>query len=105
MVMMYEELIQPVKRKFKIALCCRVNDTGSPLLIECLPFTNRRKCYLWLQSMGTVYAERKGNEFRRPLLTYETFTRLIKKGDPQLLHVAKTGVFAGRYYVQILDLK
>jgi len=102
--MMLEELLKPRKNKFKITLCARVNDTGSPILIECLPFTNRRKCYLHLQNLGTVYAIRKGNEFKRPLLTYETFTRLIKNGDPVMVYVASTGIFAGRYRIQILDL-
>jgi hypothetical protein len=51
--------------------------------------------------MGTCYAKKNGQSFSRPLLTYKTFTEYIRDGEPHLVHVAGTGVFAGTYLVQI----
>jgi hypothetical protein len=99
---MFNDYTQPEKRERKVTLCTRVHDTKQMNFITTIPFGSRTKCYKWLNSQGTVYAIRNGNEFRRPLLTYKTFCKYLETND--LVHVASTGNFAGRYIIRILHI-
>lgn len=103
--MSYTEITATVKKKLNIIVVNRILDKGKNeiLITEC--YSNRIKVYKHFCNLGTCYAIRNGNEFKRPLLTYKTFTEYIRNGDPQIIHVASTGIFAGRYLVQIITVK
>jgi hypothetical protein len=96
---------QPVRKTDKCLLVIRLSDTGKHLLEQTDVFTNRKKVYEFLSACGTVYASRNGNNFNKPLLTYKTFTEHLKKTTPLIVHIAGTGVFAGRYYITIQTMK
>jgi len=105
--MTLEEITKPVRKQVKTMLVIRVLDQGKHELLEAVAYSNRKKVYDLFCSMGTVYAIRKGNEFKRPLLTYKTFCEYMK-GDPEQfkrLYIASTGVFAGRYLVKLIQIK
>jgi len=103
--MSYEEITATVKKRLNVIVVSRILDKGKSEIIAQEVYSNRIKVYESFCKMGTCYAIRKGNEFKRPLLTYKTFTEYIRNGEAQYIHVASTGVFAGRYLVQILKVK
>ena len=79
-------------------ICTRLTDKLSLVYVDTYLFGSKTKCYKYLCSLGTVYGKRSGNEFRRPLLTYKTFCEFLKKEN--LVHVASTGTFAGRFIIK-----
>lgn len=98
MVMINTDFSQTVKIERCFTICTRLSDTHSQIFVDNILFGSKTKCYRYLCSIGTVYAKRSGNEFRKPLLTYKTFCEYIKKDC--LVHVASTGTFAGRFMIQ-----
>ena len=96
---------QPVRKTDNCILVVRLTDKGTHLIEQTDVFTNRKKVYEFLTAYGTVYASRHGNNFNKPLLTYKTFTEHLKKTVPLIVHIAGTGVFAGRYYIRIQKMK
>jgi hypothetical protein len=98
MVMINTDITDPVKIDRYFTLCTRLTDKLSLVYVDTFLFGSKTKCYRYLCSLGTVYAKRSGNEFRRPLLTYKTFCEYTKKDC--LVHVASTGTFAGRFMIQ-----
>jgi hypothetical protein len=98
MVMNYTEITPVEKIERNFTLCTRLTDKGALVYVENLLFGSKTKCYRYLCNLGTVYAIRSGNEFRRPLLTYKTFCEYTKKDC--LLFIASTGSFAGRFIIQ-----
>ena len=103
--MNYNEITATVKKKLKVIVVNRILDKGKGEIVTTEVFSNRIKLYKYFCSLGTCYAIRKGNEFKRPLLTYKTFTEYIRNCEAQYIYVASTGVFAGRYLVQIITVK
>ena len=81
-------------------LCTKVNDTGREVLIKHCVFSNSKKVYEYLNTLGTIYARRSGNAFSRPLMNFSTFNHHYKKEYRLTVHVAKTGSFAGRYIIE-----
>jgi len=98
MLMINTELTDQVKIDRCFTLCTRLTDKGALIYVDSLLFGSKTKTYKYLCSLGTAYAIRSGNEFRRPLLTYKTFCEYTKKDS--LIFVASTGVFAGRFMIQ-----
>jgi hypothetical protein len=96
--MINTDITTPVKIDRCFTLCIRLNDKSALVYVDSLLFGSKTKCYKYLCSLGTVYAKRFGNEFRRPLLSYKTFCEYIKKDS--LVHVASTGSFAGRFIIK-----
>jgi hypothetical protein len=103
--MNFENITATVKKKLNVIIVSRILDKGKSEIVSQEVYTNRIKVYNYFCSKGTCYAIRKGNEFKRPLLTYKTFTEYIRNGEPQYVYVASTGSFAGRYLVQIITVK
>jgi hypothetical protein len=103
--MIYQEITATVKKKLNVIVVSRILDKGKTEIVSQAVYSNRIKVYEGFCEMGTCYAIRKGNEFKRPLLTYKTFTEYIRNGEAKFVHVASTGVFAGRYLVQIITVK
>lgn len=100
--MMLQDLTFTEKIRRNVTLCTKLHDNKQMNFINTIPFGSRTKCYKWLTHQGTVYAIRKGNEFRKPLLTYKTFCKYLEKNE--LVHVASTGHFAGRYIIRIMNI-
>jgi hypothetical protein len=96
--MINTEIPQAEKIERNFTLCTRLTDKGALVYVESLLFGSKTKCYKYLCSLGTVYAIRSGNEFRRPLLTYKTFCE-YSKTDCRF-YVASTGTFSGRFLIQ-----
>lgn len=103
--MSYDEITATVKKKLNVIVVNRILDKGKSEIVSTEVYSNRIKVYNYFCSLGTCYAIRKGNEFKRPLLTYKTFTEYIRNGEAQYVYVASTGVFAGRYLIQIVSVK
>jgi len=81
-------------------ICTKVADTGREVLLKHYVFSNSKKCYEFLCTLGTIYARRSGNAFSRPLMNFSTFNHHYKKEYRLTVHVAKTGSFAGRYIIE-----
>lgn len=103
--MNYQEITATVKKKLNVIVVNRILDKGKSEIVTTEVYSNRIKVYNYFNSLGTCYAIRKGNEFKRPLLTYKTFTEYIRNGEAHFIYVASTGSFAGRYLVQIITVK
>jgi hypothetical protein len=103
--MNYEEITATVKKRLNVIVVTRVTDKGKNEITSQEVFSNRIKVYENFNKLGTCYAIRIGNEFRRPLLTYKTFTEYIRSGEAKYIYVASTGTFSGRYLIQILTVK
>jgi hypothetical protein len=88
--------IERIDRNFTVLI--KIKDHGSMVYDSSFLFGSKTKCYKYLCSIGTVYGKRIGREFQRPLLTYKTFCEFIKKNN--LVHVASTGSFDGRFIIQ-----
>lgn len=97
---MFTENTETVIIPRSFTLCTRVTDKSALVYVESWLFGSKTKCYKYLCSLGTVYAKRSGNEFRRPLLTYKTFSVFLKTDKDCIVHVASTGSFAGRFIIQ-----
>ena len=96
--MINTDITDQVKIDRYFTLCTRLTDKLSLIYVDTFLFGSKTKCYRYLSTLGTIYAKRIGNEFRRPLLTYKTFCEYTKKDC--LVHVASTGAFAGRFMIQ-----
>lgn len=103
--MNFENITATVKKKINVIVVSRILDKGRNEIINVDVYSNRIKVYKIFCNLGTCYAIRNGNEFKRPLLTYKTFTEYIRDGSAQYIYVASTGNFAGRYLVQIITVK
>lgn len=103
--MNYQEITATVKKKLNVIVVNRVLDKGKSEIVTTEVYSNRIKLYQHFCNLGTCYAIRKANEFKRPLLTYKTFTEYIRNGEAHFIYVASTGSFAGRYLIQIITVK
>jgi hypothetical protein len=100
-----ETITATVKKKLNVIVVSRILDKGKSEIVSQEVYSNRIKVYQGFCNKGTCYAIRTRNEFKRPLLTYKTFTEYIRNGEAKYIYVASTGNFAGRYLVQIITVK
>jgi hypothetical protein len=103
--MNYDDITQTVKKKLNVLVVNQLSYKSQSKIIYTEVFSNRIKLYNFFNGLGTCYAKKMGNQFKRPLLTYKTFTEYIRSGDAVYIHVASTGVFSGSYLVQIITVK
>lgn len=104
-VMNLQEITATVKKQLNITVCCRLLDTGKNEILTIDLYSNRKKTFEKLCSLGTLYAIRNGNEFKKPILTYKTFCKHLETKQRVTVYVASTGVFAGRYALQIIPIQ
>ena len=94
---MYTQIQIPEKINRNFTLCVNLLDKPQPVYVDTFLFGSKTSCFAYLTKHGTIYGKKNAGEFRKPLLTYKSFWEHLKKD--QLVYVASTGVFYGKFLI------